>query len=229
MTPELDNRIYEHYFNHPDVSYVHLHIIHSGPVGEFNLLQSTTVLASQIINDDYTFVLFTRIDIFLKKYLHSIFDLRDKIRMAHLNEISKSHNSFNVGYDEFYHAIGTIQNDVVVDPLVNHNIVYVPRKFFHLIFEYRLYHYCPHDLYRHLSRTLSKDDLDFFLYTSHSSSSDLFWNPIFHQVGRVESKSWPAKHLVFQMPDLKIIHQDPFTDYDNLEAYDFTQNENIDN
>jgi hypothetical protein len=220
MTPELDTRIYEHYSNHPDVSYTHLNILYSGPIGEYNLLINTVGHVSQIITYNYIFVFFTRIDVFLKKYLHTIFDLREKIRFAHLNELGKIHNSFNVGFN--VHAIGTVQNDVVIEPHVNHFIVYVPRKFFSLIYENKLFHSFLHGSYNELCKIISKDDLDFFLYTSHSSSSDICWNPIFHQVGRFENKSWACKNIVFKMPDLQIIYQDPFTDYDNLSSYDFS-------
>jgi hypothetical protein len=215
LTPELDELLYTQYLNHPDISHTHINIIPSGPIGENNLLKDTVDKISNIINDDYVFVFLIRIDYFFKKYLHTIFDLREKIRFGHLNEIGKHHNSYYIGV-ESNNQIGTVENDFIIRPKVNHGILYVPHKFFFLIYENNLYPEGPHDIYVHHSMYIPRNELDFFLYSSHSCDTSTTWNPLFEQVGRHQSKDWPCNYLIIRVPDLKVLYRNPFTYYDNL-------------
>lgn len=221
LNPELDQRLITHYLNHRDILNVDVNIIPSGPIGEYNLLKDTVDKVSKIINDDYVFVFLIRIDHFLKKYLQTIFDLREKIRYGHLNEIGKHHNSYFIGMDS-NNQIGTVENDFIIRPKVNHGILYVPHKYFFLIYENKLYCEGWHDIYVHHSFFIPRNELDFFLYSSHSCNSSTTWNPIFHQIGRHETKDWPCNNLVIRVPDLKVLYRNPFEYYDNLSSNDFT-------
>jgi hypothetical protein len=107
----------------------------------------------------YDFILFIRIDFYIKKYFLTRFTtIDDSIRYAHMD----------------YNGCGNC-----------HNIIYLPKCYFHLI------NAPPHENFRypHLGMHIIKNTFktDLFINSFHSLSTDLNWNPLYSQVGRDES------------------------------------------
>lgn len=150
-------------------------------LGETSLhSQTLNIIKNKINYNEYEFILFLRPDLFLKNYFSTIFNCdSDKITFAHVNEIEdplgKSWNQTQRG-----------------NPAVNHQIFFVPKKFFTELLDHKLWfnHY-SYDLI--LQHNIKSTNIDFFIYTYHSSSTDVTWNPIFHQVGRNETTFWIDK------------------------------------
>jgi len=178
-------------------------------IGEQGLNNQTLhIIKSQLKYDEYDFLLFIRADTYLKNYFFNIFDIENqKITFAHVNEIEdplgKSWNKTGNGF-----------------PAVNHQILYIPKKFYSDLLDFKIWanHYSYELCMRH---GISKDNIGFFIYTHHSSSTDVTWNPIFHQVGRNETKFWVDKKYIVD----NITHETIITDneqiYDNLTNNDF--------
>ena len=152
----------------------------------FDNLLGEGILHSSIISymynginlNDYDFVLFVRSDLFLKKYFYDIFDpFCKKVKYAHVNEIT----------DKVGKSYNYVPNTSI--PAVNHQIFFVPKNFYRNLVYGSLWN--NHLSYMTAIRGgLKNTDITFFLETYHSSSTDITWNPIFHQVGREETDFW---------------------------------------
>lgn len=215
-----DTQLIQLYQNHPHINKVYVYLKYE-LLGEYGLLLNTyDIITYDLKNYKYLFILFIRIDLFLKPYFQNIFDLREKIRFSNVNEIGKHFNNFNIGMENHLHSAGIMSDDktFIQNPFVNHQILYVPNKYFNTIYQKK---FILHGSYSHLLELVPKEDIDFFLYTFHSSSTDISWNPIFHQVGRKECKKWYCKHLIINPTTFEIQNIKNFNEYDNLENNDF--------
>jgi len=120
---------------------------------------------NKILNMDlnpYNFMLFTRLDFYIKKYFLSIFTKID-------DSIRYGHRDYSYGG-------------------ICHNLIYVPKKHFRLL--ERDIHTnirCPHIDPNHLINNISDISIDYYIDTHHSLSTCDNWNPIYSQVGRAES------------------------------------------
>jgi hypothetical protein len=182
-----------------------------------SLLGETWLHASLLDNinknvnyNEYDFILFIRPDLYLKNYFFEIFDLTDnKIKFSNINEITDQE--------------GKSWNVILNHPSVNHQIFYVPKIFYPNLFRGCLWQ--NHLSYMSCLRCgLSKEQISFFLDTYHSSSTSNTWNPIFHQVGREETKFWVDKDYVVDSDThnpKKVVYDGR---YDNLIKNDFTEN-----
>lgn len=218
---QKDNELINSYQDNSNIDHVYLYLKYE-LLGEYGLLFNTYDIISNELNyDDYTFILFFRIDLFLKPYFNTVFDLREKIRFTHVNEIYKNFNNFNIGMPhEKFHAVGIMSEDktFIEKPLIGYQILYVPHKYFNTIHQKKIYF---HGSYPHILQLVPKEDIDFFLYTFHSSSTDISWNPIFHLVGRKECKKWHCKGLIVDPITFEIQYKKDFDLYDHLENNDF--------
>ena len=180
-------------------------------LGEQQLHSSLIKTIKDDVNiESYKFLLFIRPDLYLKKYFLEIFDMcEDKIKFAHVNEITDH--------------LGKSYHQIFEHPAVNHQIFYVPKKFFNNLLLGCLWQN-HHSYPSSLNCGISKNQIDFFLKTYHSSSTSNTWNPIFHQVGRDETKFWVDKNYVIDEDTHtpKVIEYDGR--YDNLKNNDFTDN-----
>jgi hypothetical protein len=180
-------------------------------LGETNLHSSLIdYIKNNIDINDYKFILFIRPDLYLKKYFLDIFDVQDeKIKFAYVNEITNH--------------LGKSWHEESGFPSVNHQIFYVPSKFYSELFSGCVWRN-HHSYVFSLDCGLKKEQIDFFIKTYHSSSTSNTWNPIFHQVGREETKFWVDKNFV--VDDVthtpKTVEYD--NRYDNLTNNDFTEN-----
>jgi len=115
-------------------------------------------LASEDLSE-YDYIVFIRIDFYIKKYFLNRFNTID-------NSIRYAHMDYNGGGN-------------------CHNIIYLPKCYFHLINaplseNFRTPHYGMHNVKTNLKTSL-------FINSYHSLSTDLNWNPLYSQVGRNES------------------------------------------
>lgn len=175
-----------------------------GLIGEVNFYIKTYALLCQINLQDYESILFVRSDFFLKPYFNSIYNYQDnRILFAHINEICRG-----------YHVNHFDQ------PSVNYMLLHIPNKFFEQLLSGKIMDY--HGSYSHCLRNgIVESDLWFMLDTYHSSNSEIVWNPIFHQVGRHESKEWLDKGYRVDIETRKPFRIENDTIYDNLHNNDF--------
>jgi len=127
----------------------------------------------------YDFVLFMRIDIYLKDEFKKIFNTKwDKIL-------------FPAICFKPWHKVGN-------HPKVNDMMIYVPKKYFNYI-QHIFYRYGGHKLWQHLNDTtdLKYDDLDTMLNTYHDSNTEKDFNPIYYIVNRPQSEVFHTEGEIF--------------------------------
>lgn len=118
--------------------------------------------SDQIQKEEYTFVFFLRLDVFLKKYLFQVFHpANDKILYMHVD----SNGGKNI--------------NMVLD-----YIIHVPQALFHVITEGKLE--LSHWSATQMMWTIGKSSIGLVIDTPHWCSTDLGWNPLYIQVGRGE-------------------------------------------
>lgn len=130
---------------------------------EESFMDATHKLLESISNiNDYDYILFIRIDLYIKKYFLERFTILDTTLLyGHLD----------------YNGDG-----------ICHNIIYVPRNYIPLLFlPMNLNPRCPHAGRVNIRQYLPDIAIDYFINSYHSLSTDLNWNPLYSQVGRDES------------------------------------------
>jgi hypothetical protein len=152
-------------------------------IGQHNLIHNAI---KKIINlETYDFVLFMRIDLFLKDKFIEIFDPKwDKILFP------------TICYKP-YHKSG-------IHPRVNDMIIYFPKKYFNYIKDI-LYNPTGHDLWKHYIDTtdLTYDDMDTMINTYHDSDSQKDFNPLYYIVNRQKSEIVHTKDDIFDKFNFK--------------------------
>ena len=118
-----------------------------------------------INNDNYDFVLFIRIDLYLKNFfIENINFDNNKIKFIHIDS--------NID----------VNNEHI--PSVCHQIMIYPKKFFYTLTEKIIYNE-THGIYKKLiNNNINKNEIKFFINTIHVCSTDLGWNPFYVNVGR---------------------------------------------
>lgn len=132
----------------------------------------------------YKFILFIRLDYYLKKYFFEVFQApENKVLFGFIDSFTTNEQLF---------------------PCVMHSIAYVPSIFYSLLFSMSFYsmHNSGHFLLKHTS----EDHIGFFSNSCHITTSDLEWNPIFVCVGRIECLESTSKKRKYV--DGKYIDQD---------------------
>jgi len=173
-------------------------------IGEVNFYNKTYTYLTQKELFEYEYIFFIRVDFFLKPYFKKIYNYKDnRILFAHVNEICRGYHSNH--YNE---------------PSVNYMMLHIPKKFFNELLLGKIMDY--HGSYSHCLRNgISADDLWFMIDTYHSSNSEYVWNPIFHQVGRPESKEWLDKGYRVNHETRQPYFVENEIIYSNLDSNDF--------
>lgn len=145
-------------------------------IGQEMLIKNTI---NQITIEMFDFVLFMRIDLFIKNYFLEIFNPQwDKIMWPSI--------CFKP-----YHKCG-------IHPRVNDIMVFIPRKYYSYL--NKLY-YNPtgHDQWAYFihNTDLKYDCLDTMINTFHDSDSEKDFNPLYYIVNRPESKIHHNKGEIF--------------------------------
>ena len=126
--------------------------------------------------DNYDFVLYFRIDLFLKDFFSDIFN--PKWKTIRYPCICWKHDSVYNG-----------------KPRVNDMILYVPKKYFNIINKISICHESWFLLINELN--LTDDDLDVMINTYHDSDSQKDLNPLYYIVNRPESTIWHSENEIF--------------------------------
>ena len=124
--------------------------------------------------NNYDFILFMRIDLFLKDKFFEIFNpYSDKILFPSV--------CFKPAHKCGEH------------PRVNDMMMFVPRKYFNFIKKFWL----THESWFHLieSLKLSYEDLGMMLDTYHDSDSAKDFNPIYYIVNRPQNENWATQEI----------------------------------
>ena len=129
---------------------------------ENDFMDATNKQISAMNLSIYDFIIFVRIDIYIKSYFLTCFTTID-------NTLRYAHIDFNHGG-------------------ICHNVIYVPKCYVELInapidVNFRAPHY-GRDF---VIKTTPDISIDYFIRSYHSLSTDLNWNPLYSQVGRNES------------------------------------------
>jgi len=138
-----------------------------------------TTLIHKCINridniNKYDFILYMRIDIFLKDKFMEIFNPKsDKIL--------------------FPSICWEIKCKIGPHPRVNDMMMFIPKKYFKLIKKINLHHHSWHDLIT--KHNLKYEDLDMMLNTYHDSDSAKDYNPIYYIVNRPQNDKWNSKKI----------------------------------
>jgi hypothetical protein len=132
---------------------------------------------SNINLDDFDFILYFRIDLYLKDHFFEIFDPSWKtIRFATILWLR-----YQV-YDNF--------------PTSNDMIIFIPKKYFIYLSSINLFNHCTWK-YLILNAKLSNDDLDIMINTFHDSDSQKDFNPLYYIVNRPQNTKWHDEGLIF--------------------------------
>ena len=144
--------------------------VHEKLLGEYGIIDDTYVQLRQMDLSPYTAVLFIRIDLFVREYFLSVFDVNeDWIMYAHLDSNGCSGSG----------AAGNVKGPY---PGVCHNIVFVPKEHFPLIVDGIVWK-------RHESANLAVTrtrKIKFFINTFCSCNTAHAWNPLYAMAGRDE-------------------------------------------
>jgi hypothetical protein len=223
MNDEWDREFIESYGD----SAKHVDILQTGRIGE-DALQSNCLKSlkdEKIGLDEYDSILFVRPDLFIKEYFGDIFTApEDQIKFAHVNEIISSEDT--CGGDKA-NTLGDLKCPVPSDadlslPAVCHQIFYVPKQFYNLLLEEKLWkkHLSFYESYKHLE----KNQISFFIDSFHSSCTGITWNPIYCQVNRDWHRQcdlWPDDGWVFDYESLspKFTGEKMYTDLSREKPY----------
>lgn len=130
--------------------------------------------------DDYNFINFMRIDIFLKERYLDIFNPHWKKIMFP----SICFSPYNIDIDK--------QN---LYPRVSDIIMFTPKKYYFIFknYNFELNHFSWKNLVKDFN--IKKEDIDTMLYTYHDSDSAKDYNPIYRIVNRKINKEWNTRIL----------------------------------
>jgi hypothetical protein len=126
--------------------------------------------------EKYDFILYIRIDLYLKEYFLNCFD--PTINMILFPTICWIYAS----------RIGN-------HPRVNDTILFIPKKYYKYIEKIRICHDTWYELIN--TTNLTYDDLDVMINTYHDSDSFKDYNPLYYIVNRCENKNWHSKEYIF--------------------------------
>lgn len=163
--------------------------------GKDYMIQSCIENINKLNKEDYKFILFVRIDLFLKPEFYKIIDTdSNKIMFLANNYNPKNCNNFNKGRPE------------IVDLFM-----FIPQKYFYILdYKFKL----NHDAWSYLKKKYNLLDTDFkFMSTlMFDSNSSIDKNPYYLMSSRSENKELHNKYIY----DEKNISNKECKKYDNL-------------
>jgi len=149
-------------------------------IGINNLYHTTISFIDNI--DQYDFIFYIRIDLFLKPLMSQIFDP----------------NSDMILYPSVcfipYHKIEN-------NPRVNDTMIFVPKKYYRYIKDISVFHDSWHNLVRNTD--LTYNDLGTILNTYHDSDSLKDFNPLYYIVNRDQSNKFHSEGHIFNKFNFK--------------------------
>jgi len=125
---------------------------------------------------EYDFILYIRIDLFLKQHFFDIFNPK-------INNIL------------FPTICWKCDSKVQNNPRVNDMMLFIPKQYYKYIKNIIIGHYTWHDLIKNTD--LTYDNLDTMINTYHDSDSFKDFNSLYYIVNRKESKIWHSEGHIF--------------------------------
>ena len=132
---------------------------------------------SNIDINNYNFILYFRIDIYLKKYFYKIFN-------PHWNTI------------RFATILWTKYKLCGIYPPTNDIVIFIPKIYFNYLSKINLNSHCS-TWKGLLDNNLHINDLDTMLDTFHDTDSEKDLNPLYYIVNRPKQTIWHDKNLIF--------------------------------
>jgi hypothetical protein len=174
--------------------FLKFYFLNDNQFGSENMLvEDTLSKLSKIDLADYDFILFIRPDFYLKEYFSKVFNPdSDKVLYAHIDS----------GYPC---EDGSI-------PYVCHSITYVPKRFFTLLLNKKVWNW--HTSAIELINFVTAEDIDFFTNTLHLCCSSLDWNPIYSMVGRYENTEYKTPNIRYIFSSGKKIEANTYQMYE---------------
>jgi hypothetical protein len=131
---------------------------------------------SNIMLDDYDFILYFRVDLFLKDYFFEIFN-------PNWNTI----NFATILWLRYQTCYGYPSN--------NDMIIFIPRKYYKYLNNFNITHCTWRDLIK--TTDLTNNDLDTMINTFHDSDSQKDLNPLYYIVNRPQNTIWHDNGYIF--------------------------------
>ena len=148
--------------------------LYDNVIGLNNLFKNVINKINNI--DNYDFILYIRIDLFLKDYFINIFNPNcDKILVPTICSIPNHKHKNN--------------------PRVNDMLLFIPKKYYKYINNIIICHENWHNLIKNTN--LTNDDMDVMINTYHDSDSYKDWNPLYYIVNRYETNIFHSKEHFF--------------------------------
>jgi hypothetical protein len=158
-------------------------------------IHNTIELLKNINLDNYIDVLFIRMDLYLKPYFIDNFNIStDKIYYAH---VDTNHQMNNITY-----------------PSINHAITLVPQKYFDLILKKIVWNY--HYSLNNTLENIGKENILFFINSTHYCDTFYDWNPLYTHVGRKETSDYLSKGKYYDFKENKFIEKENDNTYDDI-------------
>jgi hypothetical protein len=123
----------------------------------------------------YDFVLYLRVDLFLKDVFFDI---------------------FNPNWDCLRYPFLLWKKDCIIGgkPKNTDMLIFIPRRLFQFIPQLII----GHDSWLMLSMILDDSNIDFMIDTLHDSNSQNDWNPLYYIVNRPQSEEWFSRGMLFK-------------------------------
>lgn len=131
--------------------------------------------------NDYDFIFYLRIDLYLKYKLFEVF-----------NPFWKTIHFPCICWKQYSTLYG--HNNI---PRINDTMLFVPNKFFSYLNNISI----DHDLWHHfLKLNIDSKDLDVIINTYHDSDSEKDYNPLYYIVNRPQTNVWHSLNEIFNKP-----------------------------
>jgi len=155
---------------------------------------------------------------FLISYIESIkYDIYDYIKFVRIDEFLKQYYFDRLKFDNnkviFPNAEkGDYPNDTYFNfAAVHHSTCIYPKKYFDILFKYKLTH---HDIANTIAPIIGPTNIDLIINTTHSSTTDLHWNPLYFFVGREYSTNYQCGNgYIFDKDTNFVKYSDEYVDY----------------
>jgi len=185
---------------------------------EFSMIEDTITRLNNINMCEYKFILFIRNDIFLKEYFLDVFKIdNEKIIYAFVDS--------NPSFNKICEDMNMEQCNFYVP--VNHMITLIPEKYYYLLLEKKAW-YWHYSASRFLSEIKNNLFIDFFVQSVHWCNSSHEWNPLFVQVGRVNSFNYEeCKSIQIDVPSSEFIIASKGIKFDNKKLSKILINDSI--
>ena len=142
--------------------------------GHYNLHFKTEIRNALKTDTKYEFIFVSRIDLLFKEKLFEVFDANWK----------------TIHFPMAWHwrknkPIGELKCNFKY-PVIVDTMMFIPKKYFHVIFEFQLNCKCWNSLLCNENLNINYNDMDFMINTAHQPNTSRQWNPLFRMMGRTE-------------------------------------------